>query len=159
MELVASSKMSTGGSATATRDSEQLALALLEQVGTVRGHERVVTLRQAADKRVGAGGLGSGAHFFVSRVELAKADVLRNGAAKQVRVLQHNAERPAQAGLGRMLDVDTVVRDLAVIDLVEAVDEVGDGRLSGARRASKGDLLSSAANRLRSMSTRGPSGT
>ena len=40
-----------------------------------------------------------------------------------------------------MLDVDTVVRDLAVIDLVEAVDEVGDGRLTGACGAHKGDLL------------------
>ena len=58
-----------------------------------------------------------------------------------MRVLQHNAERPAQAGLGNVLDVDAVVRDLAVIDLVEAVDEVGDGRLSGARRAHKRDLL------------------
>ena len=40
-----------------------------------------------------------------------------------------------------MLDVDAVVRDLAVINLVEAVDEIGDGRLSGARRAHKRDLL------------------
>ena len=58
-----------------------------------------------------------------------------------MRILQHNAERPAQAGLGNVLDVDAVVRDLAVIDLVEAVDEVSDGRLSGARRAHKRDLL------------------
>ena len=120
------------------RDSEQLALAL-RQVGAVGRDRRVVPSRQAADKRVSAGCLGSGAHFLVGRVELAKADVLRNGAAKQVCVLQHNAERPAQAGLGNVLDVDAVVRDLAVIDLVEAVDEVGDGRLSGARRAHKRD--------------------
>ena len=58
-----------------------------------------------------------------------------------MRVLQHNAERPAQAGLGNVLDVDAVVGNLDVIDLVEAVDEVGDGRLSGARRAHKRDLL------------------
>ena len=58
-----------------------------------------------------------------------------------MRVLQHNAERPAQAGLGNVLDVDAVVRDLAVIDLVEAVDEVGDGRLAGTRGAHKRDLL------------------
>lgn len=115
-----------------TRDGEQLALAL-RQVGAVGRDRRVVPSRQAADKRVGAGCLGSGAHLFVSRVELAKADVLRNGAAKQVRILQHNTERPAQAGLGNVLDVDAVIRDLAVIDLVEAVDEVSDGRLSGAR--------------------------
>ena len=58
-----------------------------------------------------------------------------------MRILQHNAERPAQAGLGNVLDVDAVVRDLAAIDLIKAVDEVGDGRLSGARRAHKRDLL------------------
>ena len=122
------------------RDGEQLALAL-RQVGAVGRDRRVVPSRQAADKRIRAGSLGGGAHFLVGRVELAKADVLRNGAAKQVRVLQHNAERPAQAGLGNVLDVDAVVRDLAVIDLVEAVDEVGDGRLTGACGAHKRDLL------------------
>ena len=122
------------------RDGEQLALAL-RQVGAIGRDRCVVASRQAADKRIRAGGLGSGAHLLVGRVELAKADVLRNGAAKQVRILQHNAERPAQAGLGNVLDVDAVVRDLTIIDLVEAVDEVSDGRLSGARRANKGDLL------------------
>ena len=122
------------------RNGEQLALAL-RQVGAVGRDRCIVPSRQAADKRVGAGCLGSGTHLLVGRVELAKADILRNGAAKQVRILQHNAERPAQAGLGDVLDVDAVVRDLAVIDLVEAVDEVGDGRLSGARRTHKGDLL------------------
>ena len=122
------------------RDGEQLALAL-RQVGAVSRDRRVVAPRQAADKRIRAGGLSSGAHLLVGRVELAKADVLRNGAAKQVRVLQHNAKRPAQAGLGDMLDVDAVVRDLAVINLVETVDEVGDGRLTGACGAHKRNLL------------------
>lgn len=67
-------------------DGEQLALAL-RQVGTIGCDRRVVALRQAADKLVSAGGLGGGTHLLVGRVELAEADVLRNGAAKQVRIL------------------------------------------------------------------------
>jgi len=39
------------------------------------------------------------------------------------------------------MDVDAVVPDLAVLDVVEAVDKVGDGGLAGAGGADEGDLL------------------
>ena len=39
------------------------------------------------------------------------------------------------------MDVDAVVPDLAVLDVVEAVDEVGDGGFAGAGGADEGDLL------------------
>ncbi len=59
-----------------------------------------------------------------------------------MRVLQHHAERAAQLGLLDLGDVDAVVADLALIDVVEAIDEVGDGGLASTRGANKGDLLS-----------------
>ena len=39
------------------------------------------------------------------------------------------------------MDVDAVVPDLAVLDVVEAVDKVGDGGLAGTGGADEGDLL------------------
>ena len=62
MELVASSMIMTGGSATAARgDGQQLALAL-GQVGAVAGQHGVVALGQAADEVVGAGSLAAAMH-------------------------------------------------------------------------------------------------
>ena len=40
-----------------------------------------------------------------------------------------------------LVDVDAVVADLAVGNVVEAVDEVGDGRLTGTGGTDKRDLL------------------
>ena len=56
-------------------------------------------------------------------------------------VLQHDAQRAAEVGFPDLLDVDAVVPDLAVLNVVEAVDEVGDGGLAGTGGADKGDLL------------------
>ena len=60
---------------------------------------------------------------------------------KRFDVLQDDAERAAQVGLFDLVDVDAVVADLAVGNVVKAVDEVRDGRLARAGRADKGDLL------------------
>ena len=56
-------------------------------------------------------------------------------------VLEHHAERPAQIRLLYLLDVDAVVADLALFDVVEAVDEVGYGGLARARGADESHLL------------------
>ena len=79
--------------------------------------------------------------FLVRRVELAVADVVHDRAGEQIHILQHDAERVAQVGLFDVVDVDAVIADLAVGDVVEAVDEVRDGGLARAGRADKGQLL------------------
>ena len=56
-------------------------------------------------------------------------------------ILKHDAQRAAQIILLDLVDVDTVVADLAILNIVETVDQVGDGRLARARGADKGDLL------------------
>ena len=57
-------------------------------------------------------------------------------------VLQHDAQRAAQVGFFDLMDVDAVIADLAVLNIVEAVDQVGNGSLARTGRADKGDLLS-----------------
>ena len=56
-------------------------------------------------------------------------------------ILQHDSERVAQVIFFDLVDIDTVIADLAVLDIVETVDQVGDGRLSGAGAADKGNFL------------------
>ena len=74
-------------------------------------------------------------------VQLAKADVVRDGAGEQVGVLQHNAKAAAQVVLADLLNIEAVIENPPALDVVEAVDEVGDGRLARAGGADKGDLL------------------
>ena len=40
-----------------------------------------------------------------------------------------------------LIDIDTIVADLAVCNIVETVDQIGDRRLSGTGRTDKGDFL------------------
>ena len=56
-------------------------------------------------------------------------------------ILQHDSERVAQVIFFDLVDIDTVIADLAVLDIVETVDQVGDGRLSGTGAADKGNFL------------------
>ena len=57
-------------------------------------------------------------------------------------ILEHHAQRSPQIRLLDLVDIDTVVTDLAVCDIIEAVDQVGDRRLSCSCCADKGNLLS-----------------
>ena len=57
-------------------------------------------------------------------------------------LLQHDTHRTAQRVLADVGDGDTVVEDLSFLDVVEAVDEVDDGGLTGSRTTYEGYLLS-----------------
>ena len=141
IELVASSRIMTGrvGHGRA-RDGEQLALALRE-VRAVAVEHRVVALGQPADEVVRAGQLGRVDARVVVRVQIAVADVLHDRSGEQVRVLKDDAQTVPQVGLLDLVDVDAVVADLAVGDVVEAVDQVRDRRLARAGGADERQLL------------------
>ncbi len=99
---VASSKISTGGSATASAgNGQQLALALA-QVGTIARYHGVVPLGQALDKGVRVGNFCGGDDLFVGCIQFAKADVIRHCAGEQMGVLQHHA-RERRRSLLRIL--------------------------------------------------------
>ena len=57
-------------------------------------------------------------------------------------ILQHDAQGPAQVCFFDLIDIDAVVPDFSVLNVVKTVDQVGDGRLSGAGGADESDLLS-----------------
>ena len=56
-------------------------------------------------------------------------------------VLQYDAQRTAQIRFADLVDVDAVIPDLAILDIIETVDQVGDRRLAGTGRTDQSDLL------------------
>ena len=123
-----------------TGNGEELALALREAcaVATENG---VVAVRQHFDKAVGIGELGGVDALFIRRLRVAVADVFHDGVSKEVDVLEHDAHGTAQIILFDMGDVDAVVEDGAVANVIEAVDEVGDGGFAGTGGTDKGHFL------------------
>ena len=56
-------------------------------------------------------------------------------------VLKNDTERMSQVIFFDLCDIDSIITDLSILDIVETVDQVGDGRLSGAGAADKGNFL------------------
>ena len=78
---------------------------------------------------------------LVACIEAPVADVLHDGRAEEVRVLEHEPELPPEVVLPEVADVDAVDRDRSAAHLVEAREEIDDGRLAGPRRADERDRL------------------
>ena len=90
---------------------------------------------------MGVGQLGGGDHVLVRGVQLAVSDIIHHRAGKQVGILEHHAQTAPQIGLADLPHVDAIVKDLALVDIVETVDQVGNGGFACACGAYKGDLL------------------
>ena len=121
-------------------DGEQLSLSLRE-VGTVRFEHGVEAVGQAGDEVVSVGDLCRFDAVFVRGVQLAVTDILHYRPREEVGVLQDHAQRPAQIGLFDLVDIDAVVTYLAVVYVIEAIDEVGYRGLARARRAHERHFL------------------
>ena len=119
---------------------QQLALALA-QVRAVAGQHRVVAVWQMFDEGIRICELRGGHALLIGGGQAAITDVLHDRAGEQVGILQDDAQRGAQRVLLNGLDVVAVVQDPALLDVVEAVDQVRDRRLARAGGADKGDLL------------------
>ena len=78
---------------------------------------------------------------LVGRVKAAVSYVLHNRSGEKVGILKHRSERAPQIAFPDIADIDAVVGDGSALNVIEPVDQVCDGRLSGAGGADKGDLL------------------
>ena len=56
-------------------------------------------------------------------------------------ILQNNAKRSSQVIFFDLSNVDLIVTDLTFLNIIEAVDQIGNGCLSGSGRTDKRDLL------------------
>ena len=104
-------------------------------------------------KSWGASQFGGSHALLVGGLQAAVADVVHHGAREQVGILEHHAQAAPQVRLFDLIDIDAVVADLAVGDVVKAVDQVGDGGLARAGRATKAIFWPGLAYRLMLCST------
>src|SRR5262245_20835902 len=81
-------------------------------------------------------------HVFIGGFERTVADVVRERTMKQHRLLRDHADRPAQGILRYLSDVLAVDQDASALDVVEAKNEVEEGRLSRPREANQPYALS-----------------
>ena len=101
----------------------------------------VIPFWQHFDKSVRMGQLRRFVNLLVCRVQLAVADILHDRPCKQVGVLEHNTQRPAQIGPFDLIDVDTVIADFAVSNIIKSVNQIGNRCFSCACRTDKSNLL------------------
>ena len=143
MEEVASSRISTGGSATAARAMASSCRWPWRQVGAVGGHHRVVALGQAADEGVGVGNAWRPARF-----PPAWHPACQSGCCPRTVPVNRWVSCSTMPRERRRASFADVVahrcrrrRSGPPVHIVKAVDEVGDGGLARAGGADEGDLL------------------
>ena len=85
------------------------------------------------------------AHLVVGGVLFAVADVLRDGAGEEDRLLRHEADLRAQLLLRHLAHVHAVHQDAAAVDVVEARNQVDQGGLARAGAADDRGHLARAA--------------
>ena len=123
-----------------TGDGQQLAFTLAE-VAAVGIEYGVVAIAQTAYEAVGIDQLGGLDTLLVGGIKPAVAYVIKDRAREQMGLLQHHAQSVAQVTLADLVDADAVKGYFTVLDVIEAVDQVGDGGLTGTGAADEGNLL------------------
>ena len=91
-------------------DGQQLLLTLAD-VACLFVEDRVIAVRQGADKVVHLRRLCSRYHLFISGIQSAEADVFPDGIVVQPGVLQHHAKAVAQGAAAELLDIVPIEQD------------------------------------------------
>ena len=104
-------------------------------------HQRVDALGEPLDELGQADAVDRLHDLVVGGARPGEGDVVAHGAHEEERLLGDDAELPAQRVDGDVAQVVAVDRDLAARRVVEAGDELGDGRLARAGRPDQGDGL------------------
>ena len=123
-----------------SRDIKKLSLALT-QIRAVALKNGVIALWKPHDKGMGRCHLRCLNDLLVCGIKPSVADILHDRSRKQVGILKNHGDMAAQLVPLNMADINAVDSDGPTLDIVEAVDEVRDRRLSGSRGTHEGDLL------------------
>ena len=147
MELVASSKISIGGSASMSRAMQSSCRCPGGESCARVGQGRIIALRQARDEAVGMRSLRRGLDLGLRGIRPCQRDVLAHRAGLEPGVLQDHAEVLPEAVARDAADVVSVDGDRAAVHVVEAHEQIDERRLAAARRADDGDALARAGRR------------
>ena len=116
------------------RDGDPLALPDRETHATL-AHDRVPPLRESRDELRRVRGLGGSLDLGIGRLEAPVADVLADRVCEEDRLLRDHSDLLAQRADRHLPDIPAVHADLPSDRIVEAADEVHEGRLPRPRRA------------------------
>ena len=123
-----------------SRDIKKLPLALA-QVRAIALKNGVIALWKPHDKGMGRCHLRCLNDLLVGGIKPSVPDIFHDRSRKQVGILKNHGDMAAQLVPLNMADINAVDSDGPTLDIVEAVDEVRDRRLSGSRGTHEGDLL------------------
>ena len=121
-----------------TGDAETLLLTTGD-VGTALGDEGVVLVREGLDELVRLGELTCGDELFVTRLRVAPAEVLCDGAGEEDVLLKHDGDLVTQELEVVLSYVDTADQHLALACVIEAGNQLDERGLRGAGTAHDAD--------------------
>lgn len=123
-------------------DAQALALTARE-FGAPVADVGVVARRTLHDEVVGVGDFGRSDDLFVRRSPASHGDVVFDGVVEQHGILRNDAHVGTQALLRVVADRNPVDQDVAARSVVEAGDQLAEGRFAAARRTDQSHCFSS----------------
>src|SRR5450756_1792285 len=121
-----------------TCDGQQLLLTGRD-IGGFFVEDGVVSFRQAPDEVIGVRSLGGSHDLLLRSIVAPIGNILTDRTVEQPRVLQNHTEHGAQTAPTHRSYVDTVERDLAVLDVIETHEQVDERCLACPGRSNDGD--------------------
>lgn len=114
----------------------------LTKTTAVTFQNRIVSLRQHPNKAVRISQLCRCDAFLIGGVRVSVTQIFHHRSCKEVHLLQDNAQAAAQVGFSDLIDVDAIIADLAILNVIKAIDQIGNGCLPCARCPNEGNFLS-----------------
>ena len=121
-------------------DRQELPLALA-QVAAAREEQRIISIGQLHDEVMRIGKLGGSFDLLVRGIQPAVANVLPDRCREYISILKHDPQLTAQTVLVQLADIAAIYGDYAIINLIEAGEEIDNGGFAGACRADEGNGL------------------
>ena len=101
----------------------------------------VVAIGEAGDEAVDVGGAGGLLDLFLGGIGAGEADVDGDGIVEEEGLLGDHADVGGEGSEGEVTQVDAIETDAALLGVIEARNEVGEGGLTGAAGADEGGEL------------------
>ena len=130
--LVASSRISTGGSISSARAMARRCRCPPERLAAPSSSIRVVAARQALDELLGARELRGAHDVYEARIRPGHRDVVADRAGEEEVLLRHDADVLTQVHEIDLAQIHAVDLDHALIAGVQALQQAGDGGLARA---------------------------
>ena len=121
MELVASSRISTGGFTAAARGNRKKLPLSLGQIASIPIEHGIISFWKLSDERIRICDSCSLFDLLIADLRTAVADIIRNGPCKEMGILNDHGEGTAQIILSDLPNIDSIVGDDSAVNLIKPV--------------------------------------